>query len=114
MFLQECGIWHSPEHPPVHKKTKISLGPVTDVFRKYRSQTILDYFHNQDQKINFDESYFLQMMKKIILAILLILLIPFTRFVVGKSYGSTATIIPLVITAFSSDAATTECVLGVL
>lgn len=31
--------------------------------------------------------------------ILLILLIPFTRFVVGKSYGSTATIIPLVITA---------------
>lgn len=31
--------------------------------------------------------------------ILLILLIPFTRFVVGKSYGSTATIVPLVITA---------------
>lgn len=31
--------------------------------------------------------------------ILLILLIPFTRFVVGKSYGSSATIIPLVITA---------------
>lgn len=31
--------------------------------------------------------------------ILLIVLIPFTRFVVGKSYGSTATIIPLVITA---------------
>ncbi len=31
--------------------------------------------------------------------ILLILLIPFTRFVVGKSYGSTATIIPLVVTA---------------
>ncbi|MBQ3898755.1 MAG: ABC transporter permease [Lachnospiraceae bacterium] len=29
--------------------------------------------------------------------ILLILLIPFTRFVVGKSYGSTATIVPLVI-----------------
>ncbi len=31
--------------------------------------------------------------------ILLILLIPFTRFLVGKSYGSTATIVPLVITA---------------
>jgi len=31
--------------------------------------------------------------------ILLIVLIPFTRFVVGKSYGSTATIVPLVISA---------------
>lgn len=31
--------------------------------------------------------------------ILLILLIPFTRLVVGKSYGSSATIVPLVITA---------------
>lgn len=31
--------------------------------------------------------------------ILLILLIPFTRLLVGKSYGSTATIVPLVITA---------------
>ncbi len=31
--------------------------------------------------------------------ILLILLIPFTRWLVGKSYGSTATIVPLVITA---------------
>lgn len=31
--------------------------------------------------------------------ILLILLIPFTRFLVGKSYGSTATIIPLTIAA---------------
>lgn len=31
--------------------------------------------------------------------ILLILLIPFTRLVVGKSYGSTATIVPLVVTA---------------
>lgn len=31
--------------------------------------------------------------------ILLILLIPFTRFVVGKSYGSTATIVPLVAAA---------------
>ena len=29
--------------------------------------------------------------------ILLILLIPFTRLVVGKSYGSTATIVPLVV-----------------
>ncbi len=31
--------------------------------------------------------------------ILLILLIPFTRLLVGRSYGSTATIVPLVITA---------------
>ena len=31
--------------------------------------------------------------------ILLILVIPFTRFVVGKSYGSSATIVPLVIAA---------------
>ena len=31
--------------------------------------------------------------------ILLILLIPFTRSIVGKSYGATATIVPLVITA---------------
>ncbi len=31
--------------------------------------------------------------------ILLILLIPFTRFLVGQSYGSTATIVPLVIAA---------------
>ena len=31
--------------------------------------------------------------------ILLILLIPFTRLVVGKSYGSTATIVPLIICA---------------
>ena len=31
--------------------------------------------------------------------ILLVLLIPFTRFLVGKSYGSTATIVPLVVAA---------------
>ena len=31
--------------------------------------------------------------------ILLVLLIPFTRFVVGKSYGSTATIVPLTVAA---------------
>lgn len=31
--------------------------------------------------------------------ILLIVLIPFTRFIIGKSYGSTATIVPLVIAA---------------
>ena len=31
--------------------------------------------------------------------ILLIVLIPFTRVVVGKSYGSTATIVPLVVAA---------------
>lgn len=34
-----------------------------------------------------------------LLFILLVLLIPFTRLVVGKSYGSTATIVPLVIAA---------------
>ena len=33
--------------------------------------------------------------------ILLILLIPFTRMIVGKSYGSTATVVPLVIAAGS-------------
>lgn len=32
--------------------------------------------------------------------ILLILLIPFTRAVVGKSYGSTATVVPLVVAPF--------------
>ena len=32
--------------------------------------------------------------------ILLILLIPFTRFLLGKSYGSTATIVPLTVAAF--------------
>lgn len=32
--------------------------------------------------------------------ILLILLIPFTKAIVGKSYGATATIVPLVVTAF--------------
>ena len=31
--------------------------------------------------------------------ILMIVLIPFTRFIVGKSYGSTATIVPLVVAA---------------
>ena len=31
--------------------------------------------------------------------VLLILLIPFTKFIVGKSYGSTATIVPLTIAA---------------
>lgn len=33
--------------------------------------------------------------------ILLILLIPFTRFLLGKSYGSTATIVPLTVAAIS-------------
>ena len=37
--------------------------------------------------------------RSIPLLILLILLIPFTRLVVGKSYGSTATVVPLVIAA---------------
>ena len=38
-------------------------------------------------------------MRSIPFLILLILMIPFTRFVVGKSYGSTATIVPLVVSA---------------
>ena len=37
--------------------------------------------------------------RRIPFLILLILLIPFTRLIVGKSYGSTATIVPLVICA---------------
>ena len=37
--------------------------------------------------------------RRIPFLILLILLIPFTRLVVGKSYGSTATVVPLVIAA---------------
>lgn len=39
------------------------------------------------------------MIRSIPFLILLILLIPFTRWVVGQSYGSTATIVPLVICA---------------
>ena len=38
-------------------------------------------------------------MRSIPFLILLILIIPLTRFIVGKSYGSTATIVPLVISA---------------
>lgn len=38
-------------------------------------------------------------MRSIPFLILLILMIPFTRFIVGKSYGSTATIVPLVVSA---------------
>ena len=44
--------------------------------------------------------------------ILLILLIPFTRFVVGQSYGSTATIVPLVICAAPDIARVVESSLG--
>ena len=40
--------------------------------------------------------------------ILLILLIPFTRMIVGKSYGSTATVVPLVIAAGPSIARMVE------
>ena len=39
------------------------------------------------------------MLRSIPFIILLIVLIPFTRFVVGRSYGSTATIVPLTIAA---------------
>ena len=38
-------------------------------------------------------------MRSIPFLILLILIIPLTRFIVGKSYGSTATIVPLVVSA---------------
>ena len=47
--------------------------------------------------------------------ILLILLIPFTRLVVGKSYGTTATIVPLVISAAKAmGASNTQIVFKVL
>ncbi|MCR5475800.1 MAG: ABC transporter permease [Lachnospiraceae bacterium] len=43
--------------------------------------------------------FVINIIRSIPFLILLILLIPFTRFVVGQSYGSTATIVPLVICA---------------
>ena len=41
----------------------------------------------------------INIMRSIPFLILLILLIPFTRALVGKSYGTTATIVPLVVSA---------------
>ena len=41
----------------------------------------------------------INMVRSVPFLILLILLIPFTRFIVGKAYGSTATIVPLVVAA---------------
>ena len=41
----------------------------------------------------------INIMRSIPFLILLILLIPFTKFLVGKSYGTTATIVPLVVSA---------------
>ena len=41
----------------------------------------------------------INIMRSIPFLILLILLIPFTRFLVGKSYGTTATIVPFVVSA---------------
>lgn len=41
----------------------------------------------------------INIMRSIPFLILLILLIPFTRFLVGKSYGTTATIVPLFVSA---------------
>lgn len=41
----------------------------------------------------------INILRSIPFLILLIILIPFTRFLIGKSYGSTATIIPLVVSA---------------
>lgn len=49
---------------------------------------ILDFIANIVRSVPF-----------LILLILLILLIPFTRFLLGKSYGSTATIVPLTVAA---------------
>jgi len=43
--------------------------------------------------------FIINMTRSVPFLILLILLIPFTRFLVGKSYGSTATIVPLVVAA---------------
>lgn len=43
--------------------------------------------------------FFCNIIRSIPFLILLILLIPFTRWIVGKSYGSTATIVPLVVCA---------------
>ena len=43
--------------------------------------------------------FIINIIRSIPFLILLILLIPFTRFIVGQSYGSTATIVPLVICA---------------
>lgn len=43
--------------------------------------------------------FIVNVIRSIPFLILLILVIPFTKFVVGKSYGSTATIVPLVIAA---------------
>lgn len=52
------------------------------------------------QKIIYSVGDFIcNIIRSIPFLILLILLIPFTRFVVGQSYGSTATIVPLVICA---------------
>ena len=39
-------------------------------------------------------------LRSILFLILMIAIIPFTRFVMGKSYGSTATIVPLTVAAF--------------
>lgn len=58
---------------------KEGIKPNASIYR------ILDFISNVIRSIPF--------------LILLILLIPFTRLLVGKSYGSTATIVPLIITA---------------
>ena len=55
---------------------------------------ILDVIANIDIQAVLDD-----IVRSIPFLILLILLIPFTRMIVGKSYGSTATVVPLVIAA---------------
>lgn len=49
--------------------------------------------------INIILGVLVNILRSIPFLILLVAVIPFTRFVVGKSYGSTATIVPLVIAA---------------
>ena len=56
--------------------------------------------------------FIINIIRSIPFLILLILLIPFTRMIVGQSYGSTATIVPLVICAAPYIARVVESSLG--
>lgn len=75
-YLKERGL---PMGVPLAVSDKEGLRPNRVLYR------ILDVIANIVRSIPF--------------LILLILLIPFTRMIVGKSYGSTATVVPLVIAA---------------
>ena len=74
-LLRIC-IWNAPWNPAESIRQRGSAA---------KRSTILDVIANIFRSIPF--------------LILLILLIPFTRFLVGKSYGTTATIVPLTIAA---------------